>query len=416
MYKSRQKQDEGTQHQQEFPIVCPTCLGDNPYMTMTKIENNRKCKICSVPYTEFKWKPGTNARFKKTEICKTCATVKNVCQVCIHDLQFGLPVQLRDAALQGQYESTPTSDINIRYQSTLNQKAIENGEINYDDFQPTEMLKQLARTQPYHKRNEAHVCSFYLKGTCNRGDACPYKHTTEKHDPNLANQNIKDRYYGNNDPVALKMMQSYKNQHPPKDKSITTLYLTNVDTEHITEQELRNNFFTFGPVESIKILPLQKSAFVKLGTREAAESAFQTLHSNLIINEIPINIQWAKPPKNKDNKNNNNKQYNNSKQPQQKNQTETISKLFSSYADDESDEPEKQQDSNNNNDNSSNNNNEDKNNSKTEEKEESVKPNPIKIKSFSTLKLSANPTVSNPQEQLKPYYASMDPNNYGGKY
>lgn len=38
-----------------------------------------------------------------------------------------------------------------------------------------EMLNQLARKEPYYKRNRAHICSFFLKGECNRGDACPYR-------------------------------------------------------------------------------------------------------------------------------------------------------------------------------------------------------------------------------------------------
>lgn len=39
-----------------------------------------------------------------------------------------------------------------------------------------EMLKQLARTEPYYKRNRPHVCSFYSKGECNRGTECPYRY------------------------------------------------------------------------------------------------------------------------------------------------------------------------------------------------------------------------------------------------
>ena len=38
-----------------------------------------------------------------------------------------------------------------------------------------EMLKQLARTEPYYKRNRPHICSFYAKGDCNRGSDCPYR-------------------------------------------------------------------------------------------------------------------------------------------------------------------------------------------------------------------------------------------------
>jgi hypothetical protein len=38
-----------------------------------------------------------------------------------------------------------------------------------------EMLKQLARTNPYYKRNRPHICSFFVKGECNRGDECPFR-------------------------------------------------------------------------------------------------------------------------------------------------------------------------------------------------------------------------------------------------
>ena len=85
----------------DFPILCETCLGDNPYVRMTKAEHARDCKICQRPFTVFRWKPGSKSstestRYKKTEICCTCAKLKNVCQTCIFDLDFGLPVELRD--------------------------------------------------------------------------------------------------------------------------------------------------------------------------------------------------------------------------------------------------------------------------------------------------------------------------------
>ena len=38
-----------------------------------------------------------------------------------------------------------------------------------------EMLKELARSDPYYKRNRAKVCSFFAKGECNRGNECPYR-------------------------------------------------------------------------------------------------------------------------------------------------------------------------------------------------------------------------------------------------
>lgn len=56
------------------------------------------------------------------------------------------------------------------------------------------MLMKLARTTPYYKRNRPHICSFWVKGECRRGEECPYRHEkpTDPDDP-LADQNIKDR-------------------------------------------------------------------------------------------------------------------------------------------------------------------------------------------------------------------------------
>jgi len=72
-------------------------------------------------------------------------------------------------------------------------------------------LLKLARHQPYYKRNRAHICSFWVKGECTRGDLCPYRHEmpTDPNDP-LAKQNMKDRYYGTNDPVAEKYMKRHE--------------------------------------------------------------------------------------------------------------------------------------------------------------------------------------------------------------
>lgn len=68
------------------------------------------------------------------------------------------------------------------------------------------MLDRLARRTPYYKRNEAHLCSFFARGECNRGVLCPFRHEMPP-GPEMAGQNFKDRYYGINDPVAKKMLK-----------------------------------------------------------------------------------------------------------------------------------------------------------------------------------------------------------------
>lgn len=63
---------------------------------------------------------------------------------------------------------------------------------------------------------------------------------TDPDDP-LADQNIKDRYYGINDPVAdklLKRASTMPRLDPPEDKTITTLYIGGLG-DTVTDGDLK---------------------------------------------------------------------------------------------------------------------------------------------------------------------------------
>jgi pre-mRNA-splicing factor RBM22/SLT11 len=62
------------------------------------------------------------------------------------------------------------------------------------------------------QRNRAPICSFFARGECKRGAECPYRHELPTVG-DLADQNIKDRYYGVNDPVARKMLNRVDQVH-----------------------------------------------------------------------------------------------------------------------------------------------------------------------------------------------------------
>ena len=115
-------------------MVCEDCLGPNPYIRMQRQDYAAECAISSRPFTVFRWRPGTEARYKKTVVCKEIALAKNVCQVCLLDLDYGIPVQARDAARGGDAARNETarrgakSHVNIEYQTEQIARRIANGE------------------------------------------------------------------------------------------------------------------------------------------------------------------------------------------------------------------------------------------------------------------------------------------------
>ncbi|ORX41115.1 cell wall organization and biogenesis-related protein [Kockovaella imperatae] len=272
----------------DFPILCETCLGPNPYVRMSKQEYGSECKICNRPFTVFRWNPGQGARYKKTEVCTTCAKIKGVCQTCLLDLEFGLPVQVRDAAL-GRKNQAPTSDINKQYYIQNLEAQMEDSPdgMAYDSQVANragrEMLKNLARSDPFYKRNRPHICSFFVKGECKRGAECPFRHELPEEN-GLQNQNMQDRYYGRNDPVAKKMLRQdaeNKGMKAPEDETVTTLLFLGLP--ETTETDVRSALVFSCPfvkpveLKSLTIVEASHCAFVNFKTRDLAERTAEAL-------------------------------------------------------------------------------------------------------------------------------------------
>ena len=221
-------------------------------------------------------------------------------QVCLLDLEFGLPVQVRDQALGVDGNTAiPKSDVNREYFAEEADRKAAAG-IDFDSSfgktQPSDTILKLQRTTPYYKRNRAHVCSFFVRGECTRGAECPYRHEMPL-TGELSQQNIKDRYYGVNDPVANKLMRKVGEMpslEPPADETIRTMYVGGLD-ERIQESDLRDQFYAYGEIETIRVLPAKGCAFVAYTTREGAEKAAQSLAHKLVVKGLRLNLMWGRP-------------------------------------------------------------------------------------------------------------------------
>lgn len=272
--------------------------------------------------------PTPPSSYKKTIVCQDVAKARNVCQVCLLDLKYGVPTQVRDAALGLTNDgAAPRSAVGVEYaltqeaaQGTLGQRYLEAagpgapgaalaapststalagpGDSVGDAPPPpaagAAMLERLARRPHYYERNKAKVCSFFAKGECKRGSECPYRHEMPKTGP-LSKQSIKDRYYGVNDPVAQKVLAGEAERSkipPPPDPSITTLFVGGL-TPHVGEGDLRAAFSAHGDIASV--LVRGDRAFVTFAARSGAEAAAAALAGRLAFHGAPARLAWGKP-------------------------------------------------------------------------------------------------------------------------
>ena len=256
---------------------------------------------------------------KKVEICHTCARSKNVCQVCIFDLQYGLPVQVRDKILAEEgcsdaVVAVPQSAANRSWMAANMERDVEQG-VAIAGCIPTNdaasmKLQSMARMEPRYERNLPKLCSFFAKGECNRGSLCPFRHEAprDRNDP-LAKQNTKDRFFGTNDPVASGMMKRQKEKAEKRraeliarggegdERAVSTLYVRFGDgnSKHIIESEIRDKFYAYGEISSVR-MHADKGAFVEFTTSQATQHAISGANKSNIGGR-KINVNWARVPK-----------------------------------------------------------------------------------------------------------------------
>ena len=197
---------DGLKLGEDFPFICEVCLGPNPYLRMIKMPMARECKISGRPYTAFRWQPGSEARYKETIIAPEVAIAKNVCQVCLMDMEYNLPVAVRDKLMgagsscaggAGNSESgciaAPTSDVNKEYYWENQKQMLAEGTLEGVGssaggggggkmIKSFEKLAALSRNHgasntPHYDRNLPKLCSFWCLQTCTRvvNSACPYR-------------------------------------------------------------------------------------------------------------------------------------------------------------------------------------------------------------------------------------------------
>ncbi|KAI2605454.1 RNA recognition domain-containing protein [Hypoxylon fragiforme] len=290
----------------DFPSVCENCLPPNPYVKMLKEDHGAECKICTRPYTIFSWAADrAHGRKKRTNVCLTCARMKNCCQCCMLDLQFGLPIQLRDAALK-MVAPGPQSEVNREYFAQNNEKAIEEGlgteEYEKTDEKARELLRRLATSKPYFRKGRAiedgsATSSGPQGGSPAVGAGVGGPGPIRTRDSRAAAAVGVGARQGRNNrpfPSASQLPPGPKDWIPPADKSIMSLFVTGVEDD-LPEYKIRDFFKEHGKIKSLICSHMSHCAFINYETREAAEKATEACQGRAVIAGCPLRVRWSLP-------------------------------------------------------------------------------------------------------------------------
>ncbi|KAK2855588.1 Pre-mRNA-splicing factor slt11 [Arthroderma sp. PD_2] len=297
----------------DFPSVCEQCLPENPYVQMLKEDYAAECKICTRPMTVFRWKADRTSRTKATNICLTCARLKNCCQCCMLDLSFGLPIVVRDAALK-MVAPGPQSSINREYYAQEHEKELEEGRGAVEEYEKTDekardLLRRLANSEPYYKRQRRLEASGETEASTTSGAG--HQSSEEKkigYGPGPGPVRTSDIRRGAGrgrggggrgrggrpyPPISL-APPGPQDIEPPADPNITSLFITGVEDD-LPEHALRAFFTPFGTIRSLICSHRSHCAFVNYASRESAEAAAAKCQGTAVVQGCPLRVQWGKP-------------------------------------------------------------------------------------------------------------------------
>lgn len=260
---------------------------------------------CTRPFTVFSWSADRGqGRKRRTNVCLTCARLKNCCQSCMLDLSFGLPIVVRDAALK-MVAPGPQSDINREYFAQNNERAIEEGKAGLEEYDKTddkarELLRRLATSKPYFRKgrtvDEEELAAEASSGGnpavgAGVGGPGPIRTRDTKAAraagarPGKARQTF---------PSAAQLPPSQSDWLPPRDEKIMSLFVTGVEDD-LPEHKIRDFFKVHGKIKSLVCSHMSHCAFVNYETRPAAEKAAEACQGRAVIAGCPLRVRWGVP-------------------------------------------------------------------------------------------------------------------------
>lgn len=291
------------------PAICDSCLGLNPYVEMKRQINGAECKICSKPFTVFKWYAefeNGEKTLKKTVICLTCARSKNRCQSCLLDLTFGISIELRDKLLKiaklDNNKLSITNDIVSNAKNTTSR--LYNSNLLEDKFKNEEINDHLIDNNELKSELKTNLQSFV---------------DNNNNDNNNDNDNKKNDDQSNSSKneisksellKLLKLLPLNGNLlYTPKDKKIKSFFFFG-NTPSLSIYQIKEYFINLFNNKDIvtSIYTKANFGFIEFKDRQIAENLASLIYKNqlkslnckdykkpclIIISNIPIRLSWS---------------------------------------------------------------------------------------------------------------------------
>jgi pre-mRNA-splicing factor RBM22/SLT11 len=190
---------------------------------------------------------GGKGKFFTTEICQTCAKLRNACQSCVLDLVYKLPVQLRDQI--SNISSTPVmmNEVHREYFADQAERKIAEGAAQqFNKALPMPKMVGVARTlTPYFRE-------LGMEGTAmtSAGDT----------DPNN-----------------------------------TSLYVGGI-APNTTQADVQACLESYGQITRISLVPKSHCAFVDFASRAGAEAAYVGCGGTIVVGaaKLVCSVNWSK--------------------------------------------------------------------------------------------------------------------------
>lgn len=188
----------------------------------------------------------------------------------------------------------PQSDVNKQWYAQEHERDIEEGKgtaleaYNKTDEKARDLLRRLARSEPYRRRDVDSADGGGQKALT-AGDTGPGPIRTRDTKGGLGRGGPA---HGRG-PARPPTMQDIL---PPSDSNIASLFVTGVEDD-LPEHEIRTFFTQYGTLRSVVVSHRSHCGYINFQTRKGAEIAADACQGKAIIAGCPLKVRWGKPKK-----------------------------------------------------------------------------------------------------------------------